>query len=65
MWQTLMHARTQVAKCAVAVAASVSRLWPFASTHVFGSQAVDLAMPGSDVDICILDAIDTEPYSNK
>jgi len=50
----------QVTICLAAVRSSVAKLWPYATTHVFGSQAVGLAMPGSDVDICVLDAIETD-----
>ena len=49
-----------MAQCLEAVRASVERVWPHATTHVFGSQAVGLAMPGSDVDMCVMDAIEIE-----
>lgn len=55
----------QVAQCLEAIRASVAELWPFATTQMFGSQAVDLAMPGSDIDISVLDAFVTKDVDTK
>lgn len=41
-----------------AIRSAVAVLWPRASVEKFGSQATNLSMPGSDVDIVILDAGD-------
>ena len=44
---TVQHALGSVSKLA-------KLLWPHSRTVLFGSQATDLALPGSDLDIVIL-----------
>ena len=44
---TVQHAVDSVSKLA-------KLLWPHSRTVLFGSQATDLALPGSDLDIVIL-----------
>ena len=54
----------QVQECLHIVRAAVHAIWPRAATHIFGSQAVDLAMPGSDVDIVILGVVSDLPTAD-
>lgn len=51
----------QVADCLHAVRNAVAEIWPHASTEMFGSQAVGLAMPGSDIDLVVLGLVDDLP----
>lgn len=44
----------QVFQVVAAVQSAVGRIWPGATAEKFGSQATFMSMPGSDVDIVIL-----------
>ncbi|KAI5966199.1 TRF5 [Candida pseudojiufengensis] len=41
----------------------ISKFWPGTETHVFGSCATDLYLPGSDIDLVIIS--DTGDYENR